>query len=58
MTKKFLHVGCGQAKKENTTQVLKEDTWDEVRLDIDPSVNPDIIGDILDLNNIDDIHRD
>lgn len=54
MIKKFLHVGCGQAKKENTTQVLKEDSWDEVRLDIDSSVNPDIIGDILDLNNIDD----
>ena len=36
------------AKKE--TQVH----WDEVRLDMHPSVKPDIVGDILDLNVIDD----
>ena len=54
MTKKFLHVGCGQAQKKDTTKVFMNDDWDEVRLDIDPSVNPDIIGDILDLNDIKD----
>lgn len=54
MIKKFLHVGCGQAQKNDTTKVFMNDDWDEVRLDIDPSVNPDIIGDILDLNDIKD----
>ena len=54
MIKKFLHVGCGQAQKKDTTKVFISDDWDEVRLDIDPSVNPDIIGDILDLNDIKD----
>ena len=54
MIKKFLHVGCGPAQKKDTTKVFISDDWDEVRLDIDPSVNPDIIGDILDLNDIKD----
>lgn len=58
MTKKFLHVGCGTAQKQNTTHVLKSDDWGEVRLDIDPSVNPDIVGDILDLKEIDDSSYD
>ena len=35
MTQRFLHVGCGQNSKENTTPVFNSDEWEEVRLDID-----------------------
>lgn len=41
---RVLHVGCG-------TSPLPEmfDTWYEVRLDIDPSVNPDVVASMLNL---------
>ena len=29
MGKTFLHVGCGQARKQNTTEVFKTDEWSE-----------------------------
>ena len=52
--KKFLHVGCGPKNKEQTTVVFNSDEWEEVRLDIDESVKPDIIASLNDLSVIDD----
>ena len=52
MIKKFLHVGCGHNKKEHTTKVFNTDAWEEVRLDINPTVNPDIISSIQDMSSI------
>ena len=52
-TKKFLHVGCGPKYKDRTTPGFASDDWKEVRLDIDESVNPDIISSVLDLSAID-----
>lgn len=49
--KAFLHVGCGQ-KHTNLPPNLKQPGWKEVRLDIDPSVEPDIINDIRDMNKV------
>ena len=36
----FLHVGCGGKRKPQTTRGFNTPEWDEVRLDIDPSVAP------------------
>ena len=44
--KKFLHVGCGPKRKSDLKGF---DTWEEVRLDIDPKVNPDILGSLTDM---------
>jgi hypothetical protein len=42
--KTFLHVGCGNKRKERTTRGFNIDAWSEIRLDINPSVSPDVIG--------------
>lgn len=53
MNKKFLHVGSGRQNKFNTTNEFKNEYWDEVRLDIDPDVKPDVISSITDMSSID-----
>lgn len=50
--KKLLHVGCGRKRKNQTTAGFNTDQWDEIRYDIDPSVEPDISGSITDLSQI------
>jgi hypothetical protein len=40
----FLHVGCGQATKADTIPFFQRPEWREIRLDIDASVAPDIVG--------------
>lgn len=52
MVKKFLHIGCGYNKKDSTTNFFNTSDWDEVRLDIDPKVNPDIVSSIQDMSNV------
>ena len=51
---KFLHIGCGSKRKDSTTKVFNSDSWEEVTLDIDEGVNPDIIGTMTDLSMIED----
>ena len=46
----FLHVGCGPKHKDRTTRGFKD--WDELRLDIDSSVQPDIIGTMTDMSAV------
>lgn len=43
MSKTFLHVGCGPARKEQTVRGFNTPEWAELRFDIDESVNPDIV---------------
>jgi SAM-dependent methyltransferase len=50
--KRFLHVGCGQKRKDRTTRAFAAPEWDEVRLDIDPAVSPDIIGTMTDMGAV------
>lgn len=50
--KKFLHVGCGPAKKEDTTYGFNSHEWEEIRFDIDPNVHPDILGTMIDMKNV------
>lgn len=52
--KTFLHVGCGSKRKDKTTRVFAGDDWHEVRLDIDPAAQPDIIGSMTDMSAIAD----
>ena len=53
MNKKFLHVGCGRLTKIHSTPEFKNDNWDEIRVDIDESVTPDIIASMTDMSVID-----
>lgn len=50
--KTFLHVGCGQKHKDQTTRGFSTPEWTELRLDIDKSVNPDIVGTMLDMSAV------
>ncbi len=51
-TRVFLHVGCGHNRKAQTTAGFDAAEWDEVRLDIDPSVAPDIVGSLTDMGAV------
>lgn len=46
---KFLHVGCGPMRKPNVPPCFLADDWQEIRLDIDLSAEPDIVCSILDM---------
>jgi SAM-dependent methyltransferase len=54
----FLHVGCGPKHKSQTTKGFNTPEWNELRLDIDASVNPDIIGTMTDMSAVDDASVD
>lgn len=56
--KTFLHVGCGPKRKDRTTRGFNTDEWRELRLDIDESVNPDIVGTMLDMSAVGDASVD
>jgi hypothetical protein len=49
---KLLHVGCGSKRKAQTTKGFNTPEWEEIRLDIDESLQPDIIGSMTDLRAI------
>jgi SAM-dependent methyltransferase len=50
--KKFLHVGCGTKRKLQTTRAFASAEWRELRLDIDPAVEPDIVGSMTDMSAV------
>ncbi|MEK0191909.1 tetratricopeptide repeat protein [Microcoleus anatoxicus] len=50
--KKVLHVGCGPYSRSGLHETFKTDEWQEVRLDIDPNVKPDIISSITDMTPV------
>lgn len=51
--KSFLHVGCGPKRKAQTTKGFNTPEWHEIRLDIDPSAQPDVIGTMTDMSAVD-----
>jgi SAM-dependent methyltransferase len=52
--KVVLHVGCGSRSPANLVHKrFQGPEWREVRLDIDPSVRPDIVASIVDLKPVD-----
>ena len=52
----FLHIGCGPKRKDRTPFANK--SWDEIRLDIDSSVQPDLVGTMTDLSAVADCSVD
>jgi predicted SAM-dependent methyltransferase len=48
----LLHVGSGTKTKEKTTRAFNDNSWKEIRLDIDPSVSPDVIGTMTDMSQV------
>jgi ubiquinone/menaquinone biosynthesis C-methylase UbiE len=49
----MLHVGCGPRASGLLPKEFTTAQWHEVRLDIDPGVDPDIIGTITDMTGVD-----
>jgi SAM-dependent methyltransferase len=52
--KTFLHVGCGGSNKSRTTAPFASDDWQELRLDINEAVQPDIVGTMIDMKAVPD----
>lgn len=50
-SKHFLHVGCGPLSKGNL-KGFNSDQWHEIKLDIDVSVKPDIVGTLTDMKEV------
>jgi SAM-dependent methyltransferase len=50
--KKFLHVGCGPARKPLVAHGFLSDEWNEIRLDIDPQAAPDVVATMLDMSPV------
>jgi len=50
MIKTFLHVGCGPKRKDRTTACFAD--WNELRFDIDESVQPDLVGTMTDMSSV------
>lgn len=48
----LLHIGCGPKRKAQTTRGFNTDSWSEIRLDIDPSVSPDVTGTMTDMSAV------
>lgn len=50
--KTFLHVGCSSKTKSQTTSGFNTPEWQEIRFDIDPTVQPDVIGTMTDMKAV------
>lgn len=58
LQRRFLHVGCGKKAKDRTTVGFNSPSWIEKRLDIDPSVQPDIVGTMTEMSGVADGEMD
>ncbi len=52
--KRVLHVGCGYKHPAALHETFHGDGWEEVRLDIDPVVEPDIVASIVAMPEVPD----
>ncbi len=46
----FVNVGCGRASRASIHPIFQQVNWQELRLDINPAVEPDIISSITDMS--------
>lgn len=58
MTQTFLHIGCGPKHKDQTTAGFNRPEWSEIRLDIDPAVQPDVVGTMTDMAAVESASMD
>ncbi|WP_346796465.1 methyltransferase domain-containing protein [Halomonas sp. Bachu 37] len=56
--KRFLNVGCGSAGPERLPECFQQAGWQQIRLDINPAVKPDIIADTTDLSAVETASMD
>ena len=54
----LLHVGCGPKRKDRTTPGFNQPQWEELRLDINPAVQPDVVGTMTDMRAVADASVD
>jgi len=47
---KLLHVGCGSSPRERLPAVFQQERWVEIRYDIDPTVQPHVVGSMTDMS--------
>lgn len=47
--KRLLNAGAGQTPAMRIAALFESGDWDEVRLDVEPAVRPDVVGSITDL---------
>ena len=52
--KVFLNVGCGPKTTPVQFPIFQDTSWREVRLDIDPDLEPDVLASISDMSMIED----
>ena len=52
--KRFLHVGCGAQRQQDTLPVFNDGNWQEIRFDIDPAAMPNILGSMTDIGALSD----
>ena len=55
--KQVLHVGCGPRSANALPEMFQGGQWREIRLDIDPGVQPDYVADICDMGVIPSARR-
>lgn len=49
-TRRVLNAGCGPQSARGLASLFASADWEEIRLDIDPSVSPTVVGSITDMN--------
>ncbi|NNE83458.1 MAG: class I SAM-dependent methyltransferase [Alphaproteobacteria bacterium] len=58
VVKSVLHVGCGVKNPAKLHKQFQSSEWQEVRLDINPDVEPDIVASMTDMHAVDDAQFD
>ncbi len=54
----MLHVGCGRAEEGELDESFTGAGWVELRLDVDPEVEPDIVANITDMSPVPSVSMD
>lgn len=52
--KTLLHIGCGHSTLKDLPAAFHNGQWGEIRYDIDPDANPDIVGSLQDMSLLED----